>query len=201
MILMSRAMRKLIKYRTKILRSLLIKPKIYFLKTLSEIKIGGNPVITQPALFNGKGKISFGKNVIIGWQYSKNFFSSYTYFEARNSNSEIKIGNNVQFNNSCSIVSESSSIKIGDDCLIGANCEFLNSDFHSLDPSMRRAANATASREIQIGKNVFFGNNVVVLKGVAIGDNSVIGSNSVVVSDVPESTIAAGNPAKVIRAI
>ena len=50
-----------------------------------------------------------------------------------------------------------------------------------------------------IEKNVWIGMNSVILKGVTIGDNSIIGAGSVVVKDVPKNTIAAGNPAKVIK--
>jgi acetyltransferase-like isoleucine patch superfamily enzyme len=41
----------------------------------------------------------------------------------------------------------------------------------------------------------------MVLKGVTIGDNSVIGAMSLVTKDIPANCIAAGTPAKVIRAI
>ena len=46
---------------------------------------------------------------------------------------------------------------------------------------------------------MFIGDNVTILKGVTIGANSVIGSGSVVTKNIPENTIAAGVPAKVIR--
>ena len=41
----------------------------------------------------------------------------------------------------------------------------------------------------------------MVMKGVTIGNRSVVGVGSVVVKDVPEDTIVAGNPAKVIRTL
>ena len=49
------------------------------------------------------------------------------------------------------------------------------------------------------GENVLIGSNVKILKGVVIGKNSVIGNGSVVTNSIPESVIAAGVPAKVIR--
>lgn len=51
----------------------------------------------------------------------------------------------------------------------------------------------------RIGKNCFIGGESLILPGVTIGDNCVIGAGSVVTKDIPSCSIAAGNPAKVIR--
>lgn len=55
-----------------------------------------------------------------------------------------------------------------------------------------------SSGEVKIGNNIFIGINSIILKGVTIGDNSIIGAGSVVTSDIPENSVAGGNPAKVI---
>ena len=39
--------------------------------------------------------------------------------------------------------------------------------------------------------------NCTILPGVTIGDNSVIGAGSVVTKDIPNNSVAVGNPAKV----
>ena len=51
----------------------------------------------------------------------------------------------------------------------------------------------------RIGKNCFIGGRSIVLPGVTIGDGCVIGAGSVVTKDIPRASVAAGNPAKVIR--
>ncbi|MDR2658602.1 MAG: CatB-related O-acetyltransferase [Spirochaetaceae bacterium] len=53
--------------------------------------------------------------------------------------------------------------------------------------------------DIIIGNDVWIGQNVTILPGVKIGDGAIIGMNSVVGRDVEPYTIAAGNPAKIIR--
>ena len=52
-----------------------------------------------------------------------------------------------------------------------------------------------------MGDNVWIGGNTVILPGVIVGSNVVIGAGSVVSKDIPDNTIAAGNPCKVIREI
>ena len=56
-------------------------------------------------------------------------------------------------------------------------------------------------RSVRIGKNCWLGANVVICPGVTVGDNSVIGAGSVVTRDIPENSVAAGNPCRVLREI
>lgn len=51
-----------------------------------------------------------------------------------------------------------------------------------------------------VGNDVWIGQNAVILPGVHIGDGAIIGADSVVGSNIPPYTIAAGNPARPIRA-
>ena len=55
--------------------------------------------------------------------------------------------------------------------------------------------------EITIGDNVWIGGNTVICPGAHIGSNTVIGAGSVVTRDIPDYSIAAGNPCRVIRSI
>lgn len=66
------------------------------------------------------------------------------------------------------------------------------------DASTKKSLGYTKIGKIHIGDNVFIGANATVLPGVCIGNNSVVGANSVVTKNVPENTVVAGNPARVV---
>ena len=54
---------------------------------------------------------------------------------------------------------------------------------------------------VKIGAYVHLGENCCVMPGVTIGDHSVIGAGSIVTHDIPPYSVAAGNPAKVLKTI
>lgn len=51
---------------------------------------------------------------------------------------------------------------------------------------------------IEIGNNVFIGSNSTVLYNVKIGSNVIVGAGSLVNRDIPDNSIAAGCPARII---
>ncbi|WP_395061948.1 acyltransferase [Flavobacterium sp.] len=160
---------------------------------------GGKPNRFHPLLLSGTGKIMFGKNVQIGVISSPNYFSHYSYIEARGENSSVCIGNNVAINNAFSAIAMS-KITIDDNVLIGINCSIIDNDGHDLNPSRRDDINIKFAN-VHIEKNVFIGDNVTILKGVTIGENSVVGSGSIVTKSVVKNVVVAGNPAKIIRTL
>lgn len=59
--------------------------------------------------------------------------------------------------------------------------------------------NAVCRGDINIGNDVWIGENVLIMSGVNIGDGAIIGANSIVTKNVNPYEIVAGNPAKFIR--
>ncbi len=57
----------------------------------------------------------------------------------------------------------------------------------------------TSKGDVQIGNNVWIGDNAVILSGIKVGDGAVIGAGSIVTQDVPPFGVAAGNPARAIK--
>ena len=66
------------------------------------------------------------------------------------------------------------------------------------DASTKCFLGYTKIGRVTIGDNVFIGAESVVLPGVTIGNNVIIGANSTVTHDVPDNTVVAGSPARVI---
>lgn len=58
-----------------------------------------------------------------------------------------------------------------------------------------------SSGAVSIGDNVFIGMNTIILKGTNIGNNVIIGAGSIVNKDIPDNTVVAGNPAKIIMSL
>ena len=117
-----------------------------------------------------------------------------------NASASICIGADVGI--SGGVICAALSVRIGDRCLLGADVQITDTDFHALAPANRRfekRAESIASAPVVIEENVFLGAGVRVLKGVRIGRNSVVGAGSVVTRDIPSDVIAAGVPARVIR--
>ena len=103
-------------------------------------------------------------------------------------------------------------ISVGDNVLISWGCVFTDHDSHSLDWRDRVGDGSAWRRDLKdwsnvrtgrvsVGNNVWIGVNVIVLRDVSIGDGAVVAAGSVVTRDVPAGSVAAGNPAKVIRMI
>jgi len=156
--------------------------------------VTGKPQVRQPVLFLGKGNIVLGENVRFGYAKSPAFFSGYSHIEARTPETTVNIGKGTRLNNSCTIIAEGANIDIGKDCLIGQEVNIFSSDFHGL-----RDRSKPSKAPVTIGDNVFIGTRSMILKGVTIGSNSTIAAGAVVTKDVPQDTVAAGNPAKVIK--
>lgn len=93
-------------------------------------------------------------------------------------------------------------IEVGDHVMFANGC-FVGDSAHRFDDPDKPITwqGFTSKGPVRIGSNCWFGANCVVTSGVEIGDRCVIGANSVVTRNLPPRTIAAGNPAKVIREV
>ena len=92
-------------------------------------------------------------------------------------------------------ISSADGIRIGDNCMLANGVYLTDSDWHDL--YNRTTMGRTAP--IEIGSNVWLGDGAIVCKGVSLGDNSIVGAGSVVVQSIPANSVAAGNPARVVK--
>jgi acetyltransferase-like isoleucine patch superfamily enzyme len=132
---------------------------------------------------------------------------------------KITVGNGVFINGGTRIISRS-CVEIGNNVTIAWGCVIYDHNSHSISyldrvkdqdqqlidfPTGSLAAHKdwtkVATAPIKICDHAWLGFDVVVLKGVTIGEGAIIGARSVVTKDVPAWTIAAGNPARVVKEI
>lgn len=164
-----------------------------------EMKTSGIPYI----MVARGGKFVIGNNFAMNNGIKGNPIGSYrrcTFFVDRGA--ELIIGDNVGMSQAALICHK--SITIGNNVKIGGGVSVYDTDFHSLDPEIRKSKEDIKNRiekPVVIKDNAFIGAYSIILKGVTIGENSIIGAGSVVTKSVPDNQIWAGNPAKFIRNI
>lgn len=146
--------------------------------TSEDVIIGDNAIMQGTLASSHKGKIIMGKHSRIG------------------TNSCIRCVENVI---------------LGDYSAIADNTVISDNNNHPVNPIDRMIMRLTppGSDErswihsdhapIIIGKNVWIGEYVRICKGVKIGDGAIIAANAVVTKDVPANSVAAGNPARIVK--
>lgn len=168
-----------------------------------ETQLGYVTLVGKPSIQRAQGaRIIIGKGVTLVSEATANTagINHPVIISAEGTNSIIKIGDRVGISGA-SIVT-CSSIEIGDDTAIGANCNIYGTDFHVINADERLKQTRTEeapTSPIIIGQRCWLASNVTILKGVTIGDEVVIGAMSLVNKDVPSKTLVAGVPIKKIR--
>lgn len=109
---------------------------------------------------------------------------------------DIVIGDKSIIGIGCTLIGP---LTIGDDVMLAQNIvvSALNHGYQdiSLSPSQQKVI----CKPIVISDRVWIGANSVITAGVTLGKHCIIGAGSVVTKDVPEYSIAVGNPAKIIK--
>jgi acetyltransferase-like isoleucine patch superfamily enzyme len=95
-------------------------------------------------------------------------------------------------------IDSASRIKIGNNCMLAAGSYLTDADWHDVYDRTRTVGKTVP---ITLADNVWIGDGAIICKGVSIGANSVIGAGSVVTQDIPDNVIAAGNPARIVKAL
>ncbi len=90
-------------------------------------------------------------------------------------------------------------IDIGDDVWTGHHVYITDQNHGYEDITRPISLQTQPERPVRIGDGSWIGHGTVVLPGATIGRHVTIGANSVVTGDIPDYSVAVGNPAKVIR--
>ena len=110
----------------------------------------------------------------------------------------IEIGANSFLNVNC-VILDGAKVTIGSNVFI-APAVGIHTAGHPLDPE-RRNQGLEYALPVTIEDSVWIGAGVQIMPGVTIGRGSVIGAGAIVNRDIPPSSIAVGNPARILRTI
>jgi carbonic anhydrase/acetyltransferase-like protein (isoleucine patch superfamily) len=159
--------------------------------------VGSGLQMERLPYITGAGRIVLGSDVRLSGKSSIGFGNR--VFEQP----EFVIGDGTFIGHDCVFV-VAESITIGRHCLIAGGVRVSDFDGHPIDWELRRANkpyDKSGVRAVSIGDDVWIGAGAHVLKGVQIGARSIIGAGSIVTADVPPDSIAAGNPARIVRSL
>ena len=110
----------------------------------------------------------------------------------------ITMGDKVQLGPHCHV---SCDIHFGSNVLCAGHVSFIGKNEHSFDIPGRTIWDSPRGidKPTIVGNDVWVGHGAIILGGVHIGNGAVVAAGSVVTHDVPECTVVAGNPARVVK--
>lgn len=160
---------------------------------------GGNQVIINEGVMirNMHIQISGRNNKLILHKDVK--FYNGTLITLENEGNTLEIGERSDFQGCSFIIREyDTTVIIGKDCMFSANIYVRNGDSHTIYNEHGEKVNP--AKDVTIGDRVWIGYGATILKGSVIENDSIIGTQSVVTGKhIPEGSIAAGNPVKILK--
>ncbi len=150
----------------------------------------GARLVRRPIYIRGGKGLSFGSGFTTGYRCRIELFGDGRIVLGKN----CKIGDNVH-------IVASDRVEIGDDCLMASHIFISDThhgsgDDHPLTPPDKRPL---SSNSVSIGKCVWIGEGVCILPGAKIGDGCILGAHSVVKGEIPDFSMVAGAPARIIK--
>jgi len=106
----------------------------------------------------------------------------------------IRIGDRC-FINSGTILFSVKELVVGDDVAFASEVYVTDTNSHGVE------GRDPVDAPVRIGNGSWIGTRAIILPGVTIGSRCVVAAGAVVTRDVPDDSLVAGNPARVVRAL
>ncbi len=169
-----------------------------------------HPVRTRPRLWlrwcrflyiqRGKGAVIYHSARMDVAPFNTISIGKYTVIESfatiNNLVGDVLIGNHTRIGLHNTIIGP---VYIGNDVNIAQNVTISGLNHNYTNPDLTISSQGISTASIHIDNDVWIGANAVLLAGITIGSHSVIAAGSVVTHDVPSYSVAAGNPAHIIK--
>jgi acetyltransferase-like isoleucine patch superfamily enzyme len=157
---------------------------------------GAKTVLALPIRLGGVSRIAIGGGVFVGggsWLQ--------TLTDGDNADTALTIGSGTSIAGNC-VISAVRNVHLEEAVLLARNVYISDHSHRYSDqevPILEQGIEQV--KPVLIKAGAWLGQNVVVCPGVTIGRGAVIGANSVVTRDVPDFSVAAGAPARVVKII
>lgn len=118
----------------------------------------------------------------------------------------VEVQKNAKVGRNCKISSHTfvcEGVVIEDNVFVGHNVAFINDSYPratTADGQMQTEKDWVVEKTL-VKKGASIGSGVTILSRVIIGENAIVGAGSVVTRNVPDNTIVAGVPARVLRSL
>ena len=186
---------------------IIIKKALCFVRG---VKSGSNAFLSPRAEVAFAKKISLGKDVVV---------ERFARIIANGENSRITIGDNtyihpyalIKTNDGKIIIGRNSTVndytvlyghgglEIGNDVHIATHVVIVPANHVFSNPDIPISKQGETRKGVKIGDDVWVGAGAVILDGVTIGNGAVIAAGAVVTKSVPEYSLVAGVPARIIK--
>lgn len=180
--------------------------KIYYfiskLKYSLFIRSVGNGVCLRldGRIINGK-YVEIDEGVVLGRRWLIAVYPEYSGVDmpVKKENNRVYIGKGVSANRNLTIYC-AEGVEIGKNCMLGSNILITDNE-HGMDAEGQSYSSQEliTKGKVIIGEECWIGEDVCILAGTTIGKRTIIGAGSVVKGKIPDYSIVAGNPAKVIK--
>ena len=166
-----------------------------FIYSFSFKKLGYKSVLSVPFLVEGAKYISIDNKVYVR---SNAWMSALSQENYKSNDVKLSIGESTYIGRNAHIVALK-NIRIGKDVLIGDNV-YIADNYHVFDriDLPYKDQGIGFKSQVVVGDGTWVGENVCIISS-KIGKQCIVGANSLVIDDVPDYTMVAGSPARIIK--